>query len=367
MNIGVIKELHEDENRVAITPDTVKLFVKKGVKVYIEANAGLKAGFTNQEYEVSGAHIVSLDKVMEQNILLKINPPTENEVKNYNNYHKLFCQLNVFENKDILASLTQKGVEAYALELIPRISRAQSMDVLSSQSNLLGYIAVLSAAYESKLLFPMMMTAAGTIPPAKVTILGVGVAGLQAIATAKRLGAVVSAYDIRPETKEQTESLGAKFIDVSKSTNTDKNILEEHLIKQDIIITTATTIGKTPPVLVSQNILDNMKQGSLLIDLAVKPNSNGNIYASQYNQSIYYHGIKIIGRPLIQNVPKQASNLFAKNLYNFIIPHMKDDDLVINYDDAIIKATLVTKDNVVSKHIEENINSSKLTLQRKEN
>jgi NAD(P) transhydrogenase subunit alpha len=291
----------------------------------------------------------------------------ENEVKYFKRGAMVVASMSALTNREAMKSLADAGVTAFAMELLPRITRAQSMDILSSQSNLAGYKAVLDAAAEFGRAFPMMMTAAGTIAPAKVFVLGAGVAGLQAIATAKRMGAVVTAYDVRPVVKEQVESLGGKFVEVDPGATADAQtaggyaremgedyqkkqaqVIGEHLKKQDIVICTALIPGRPAPVLITEEMVKHMPAGSVIVDLAVE--MGGNCPISEFGKVVKKHGVTLIGHA---NVPSRlaqdASTLYAKNLLNFITPQVKKDtkELAINWDDEIIKGTLVCKDGKI--------------------
>ena len=293
MQISALKENFNNENRVALTPDTIKLFQRLGLEVLIEDGAGNNSGYPNDLYEANGAKIVSRDQCLKANICLCVKIPNDNDLQQLNENTVLIGILNPYENKKYFNTLNEKKIISCCMELIPRISRAQSMDVLSSQANLAGYRSVIDAAEQFGKAFPMMMTAAGRVNPAKVMVLGVGVAGLQAIATAKRLGAVVSATDVRSATKEQVESLGGKFIMVEdeESTNAETEggyakemsdeykqkqakLIAETIAKQDIVICTALIPGKKAPVLISQEMVESMASGSVVVDLAVEAGGN---------------------------------------------------------------------------------------------
>ncbi len=360
MKIGILKE-DSNEYRVSITPNIVNNLVQKGFEVFFENDCGIKSNFSNLEYQNAGG--ILSDKVIVYNcdIIIKINAPDLEELMLFKDKSILICHMNSFDNQKLFDLLKTKKIQAYALELIPRISRAQSMDILSSQSNLVGYHSVIQASYLGGFVLPMMITSAGSIPPAKAFIIGAGVAGLQAIATAKRLGCIVSAYDVRADTKEQVESLGAKFICVDSKENIsgvyakqmsddykqkEREVLLNHISKQDIIITTALILGKKPPILIDEEMFQVIKKGSVIVDLAVF--SGGNCVFSQPNKIIEKNGIKIIGYNIINSIPSDASKLFAKNVFNFLSPHIKDSGILdINYDDEIIIGSLLSKDGVI--------------------
>jgi H+-translocating NAD(P) transhydrogenase subunit alpha len=371
MKIGVPKERQPDELRVAVSPDSVKKLVGLGFSVTIESGAGNGASFTDDVFRAAGAAIADGEKaaLADADVILKVRAPLaaangENEIQHLRKGAIVIAQMAALSNKETMKALADAGVTAFAMELLPRITRAQSMDVLSSQSNLAGYKAVLDAAAEFGRAFPMMMTAAGTIAPAKVFIMGAGVAGLQAIATAKRLGAVVSAYDVRPVVKEQVESLGGKFVQVDAEATANAEtaggyaremsedyqrkqaeVIRLHLTKQDIAICTALIPGRKAPILITEEMVKGMPEGSVIVDLAVE--AGGNCELSEFGKIVRKHGVTIIGHA---NVPSRlaqdASTLFAKNLLNFITPQVKKDtkELAINWDDEIIKGTLICKD-----------------------
>jgi len=369
MKIAVVKEMDPLEKRVAATPDTVKKYIDIGFEVGIEKDAGENSYYSNENYEKSGAKIYSDVKslISKADIVLKVNNIHSNgeggdNIRNYKNNNKIIGFLKPLQNLEEIKDLAKNNIDAFSVELIPRISRAQSMDALSSQSNLAGYKSVLNAVNEFSKAIPMMMTAAGTIAPAKILIIGAGVAGLQAIATAKRLGAIVSAFDVRTAVKEQVESLGAKFVEVNidkqeESKNEteggyakemseeyklkQKELLESYVKTQDIIITTALIPGKKAPELISTKMVESMKTGSIIMDLAAE--AGGNCSLTKANELIIKNGVKIIGpTDLPSQIPQDASNLYAKNLLNFIKLIVKDKKLNINWEDEIIKSSCVS-------------------------
>lgn len=373
MKIAVPKERRPGETRVAASPEMVKKFVALGFEVAVEKGAGTAASFTDDDFKAAGAAIAKDAKscLKDADVVLKIQRPivggTDDELKLFRKGAILAAKLDILTNKDDAKAYAEAGLTAFAMELMPRISRAQSMDILSSQSNLAGYKAVLDAANEFGSAFPMMMTAAGTVPPAKVFVMGVGVAGLQAIATARRMGAVVTATDVRPATKEQVKSLGAKFLEVDaemeKNAETSggyakemppeyfekqKAKVAEHIKNQDIVITTALIPGRPAPVLVTEEMVKTMKAGSVIVDLAVE--AGGNCPLSQLGKVVVKHGVKLVGHDNVPGrLPKDASALFAKNLLNFFSPHAKKEGgaLDIKWDDETITGTLVCKDGQV--------------------
>jgi H+-translocating NAD(P) transhydrogenase subunit alpha len=366
MKIAIAKEIDAAEPRVAATPDTVKKFKSLGIDVAIEPGAGIKSGLLDADYEAVGA-TVSADAVKDADIVIKVKRPEAAEVAKYKKGALVIAIMDPYGNDAALKTMADAGVAAFAMELMPRITRAQVMDVLSSQANLAGYRAVIEAAEAFGRAFPMMMTAAGTVPAAKVFIMGVGVAGLQAIATARRLGAVVTATDVRPAVKEQVVSLGAKFIAVEdeefKQAETaggyakemskeyqakQAELTAEHIKKQDIVITTALIPGRPAPRLISLDMVKSMKPGSVLVDLAVE--RGGNVEGVQSGQIADVNGVKIVGYPnLAGKVAASASGLYAKNLQSFIetLYDKESKSLAVKWDDELVKATALTKDGAV--------------------
>ncbi len=376
MKIVVPKERRPHERRVAATPETVKKYVGQGFEVVIESGAGSASRFPDALYEAAGARIEADAKALYNgaNIVLKVQRPLlagEGELDELALIPKdaiLVSILSPYNAPESLKQYAQASVTAMALEFVPRITRAQSMDVLSSQSNLAGYRAVLDAAHEYDRGMPMMMTAAGTIAPARVMVLGAGVAGLQAIATAKRLGAIVSATDVRPAAKEQVESLGGKFVMVesdevkeaetaggyAKEMSDDfkrkqAELVAETIKKQDIVITTALIPGRKAPVLVTEDMVKSMREGSVIVDLAVE--QGGNCELSKPGEIVDVNGVRIIGH---YNVPSRlsadASSLYAKNLFNFLSLMVKEGESLeveVPWEDEIIAASTLTRDGAV--------------------
>jgi NAD(P) transhydrogenase subunit alpha len=361
MRIGIPAETRPGETRVAATPETVKKLASKH-QVVVQSGAGLYAAVTDDAYAAAGATIGSAQEAFQADMVLKVRAPNETERAAMRPGTVLVGMLNPFDN-DNIAAMAASRLTAFALEAAPRISRAQSMDVLSSQANIAGYKAVMLAANTYQRFMPMLMTAAGTVKAARVLIMGVGVAGLQAIATAKRLGAVIEASDVRPPVKEQVESLGAKFIDVPYLTDEEKEIAQgsggyarampadwmrrqaelvhERAKLADIIITTALIPGRPAPVLISEETVKAMKPGSVIIDMAVS--QGGNCPLSVLNQTVLRHGVYIVGEPdLATHVAADASALYARNVLDFLkLIIDKDDQLVIDREDEILKASLV--------------------------
>ncbi|MGL4263058.1 MAG: Re/Si-specific NAD(P)(+) transhydrogenase subunit alpha [Afipia sp.] len=366
MKIAIAKEIDAAEPRVAATPDTVKKFKALGIDVAIEPGAGIKSGLLDADYEAAGA-VVSADAVKDADIVIKVKRPEASEVTKYKKGALVIAIMDPYGNEAALKALADAGVSAFAMELMPRITRAQVMDVLSSQANLAGYRAVIESAEAFGRAFPMMMTAAGTVPAAKVFVMGVGVAGLQAIATARRLGAVVTATDVRPATKEQVESLGAKFLavedeefknaqtaggyakEMSKEYQAKQAALTaEHIKKQDIVITTALIPGRPAPKLISAEMVASMKPGSVLVDLAVE--RGGNVEGAKANEVADVGGVKIVGYTnLAGKVAASASSLYARNLFSFIetLYDKAAKSLAVKWDDELVKATALTRDGAV--------------------
>ena len=341
MIIAIPKEISPHETRVAVTPETVSKYTKLGLSVKIETNAGTLAGFSDDEYRQSGAQICPTPSQTYANsdIILKINAPQTEEDQYLKSGMTIIGNFQTLNNPQRTAIFAQLGLRCFALDLIPRISRAQSMDILSSQSNLAGYRAVIEALNHFNKAAPLMMTAAGTIAPAKVLILGVGVAGLQAIATAKRLGAQVYASDIRPETKEQVASLGAKFIET---------ISPDILSKIDIVITTAQTAGKKAPILINDSLLRIMHKDSIIIDMAA--NSGGNVEGTLPFQTIFKYGTKIIGNSSLETLlPYSASQLFANNIYNFLLASFNHEQktFIFDHNDELIHKTCICQNGEI--------------------
>lgn len=375
MKIAIPKERRPGEDRVAASPEVVKKLKGLGFDVIVEKGAGLASSITDKDFADAGATIAptAKDALSAADIVWKIRAPLTaqdgtDEIALFKEGAILMASLGATTNPALLDALAKRKVDAFAMELMPRISRAQSMDVLSSQSNLAGYRAVIDGAAVFNRAFPMMMTAAGTVPPARVLVFGAGVAGLQAIATAKRMGAVVMATDVRAATKEQVESLGGKFITVDEDAMKDaetqsgyaKEMGEEfrkkqaaavlkELVRTDIAITTALIPGKPAPVLISQDMVEQMKPGSVIVDLAVE--AGGNCPLAKPDQIVDHKGVKIVGYTnMAGRVCADASPLFAKNLLNFMAPHVDKDTktLKLNFEDETVSATSVTKGGKVT-------------------
>ncbi len=366
--IAVTRERRDGETRCAITPETVKKFVAMGATVTVESGTGAGSSIPDDEYAAAGATVAKDTKAVLSgaDIVLKVRGPTAQETSALKPGAIVVALLDAYREKETVQALAEAGTTSFAMEFVPRISRAQVMDALSSQANLAGYRAVIEAAWAYGKGFPMMMTAAGTVAPAKVFIMGVGVAGLQAIATARRLGAVVTATDVRPATKEQVESLGAKFLAVEdeefKNAQTaggyakpmspeyqakQAELTGEHIRKQDIVITTALIPGRAAPVLVSAAQVATMKPGSVLIDLAVE--AGGNVEGAKVGEVVTTaNGVQIVGHTnLPGRIASDASSLYAKNLVAFVGLMIKDGALALDMEDEILKASAVTHGGAV--------------------
>ena len=361
MRIGSVLENHEIEKRISITPDIVKKYLSLGFEILLSENYGRHIGINDDEYLKLGVKISKDNQEIlnSSDILVQLGMLTDNQSSTLKENQILIGALNPYENKDKLDSLAKKKINLFSLDLLPRITRAQSMDILSSQANLAGYKAVIESFANFEKAIPMMMTAAGTIPAAKVLVVGAGVAGLQAIATAKRMGAIVFATDVRTASKEQVESLGGKFLTVEGSENLEteggyakeasedfkkkqEQLLSETLKKIDIVICTALIPGKKAPLIIKDNMINDMQSGSVIYDLAAV--QGGNTAYTEANKIIDKNGVKIMGESNILNkLPISASSLYAKNVFNFIdnLFDKKDKKISINLEDEIIEKTLI--------------------------
>jgi NAD(P) transhydrogenase subunit alpha len=366
MRIAVARESDPAEDRVAATPDTVKKLTSLGAEIAIEPGAGIKSGIPDADFTAAGATITA-DAVKDADVVLKVRRPNAIELEQYKKGAIVIAIMDPYGNDTALKAMADAGVTAFAMELMPRITRAQSMDVLSSQANLAGYRAVIDASAEYGRALPMMMTAAGTVPAAKVFVMGVGVAGLQAIATARRLGAVVTATDVRPAVKEQVQSLGAKFVAVEddefKQAETaggyakemskeyqakQAALVADHIKKQDIVITTALIPGRPAPRLVSKEMVASMRPGSVIVDLAVE--RGGNVEGAKPGEVAAVDGVKIVGHLNVAGrLAATASALYAKNLLTFLdlMIDKTAKSLAVPWDDEIVKATVLTRDGAV--------------------
>ena len=363
-SIGSVKEDPVLEKRVSITPETVKKFTSINISVLIEKKYAEHLGMSDEEYKNNGAVIYnSAKEVFEKaEIILRVNCPKSSEINLIKDSSILIGQFDPLLDKEIINKLIKKKINIFSLNLLPRITRAQSMDVLSSQANLAGYKAVIDSVSEFEKAIPMMMTAAGTVTPAKVLVIGAGVAGLQAIATAKRLGGIVSATDVRVAAKEQVESLGGKFLSVEGEENLEtkggyakevgenfkkkqEELLKNSIKKHDIVICTALIPGKKAPKIISEDMVKSMKSGSIIYDLAVT--QGGNSAYSEVDKVNIINGVKVMGaKNILNNLAVTASNLYAKNLFNFVnnLYDNKKKDISINEEDEIVSKTLISKE-----------------------
>ncbi len=367
MQIGVPAETDPTETRVSATPETVKKFIGLGAEVAVERGAGLKAGVIDADYQSAGARIVDQDQALGADIVLKVRRPSAAELGMMKPGALVVATMDPYGHEDAIGAMAKAGVSAFAMELLPRITRAQVMDVLSSQANLAGYRAVLDGASEYGRALPMMMTPAGTVPAARLFVMGVGVAGLQAIATGRRLGAVVTATDVRPATKEQVESLGAKFVAVEddefKQAETAGGYAKEmsdaykakqaaliasHIAKQDIVVTTALIPGRPAPRLITADMVRSMRAGSVIVDIAVE--RGGNCELARAGELVMSdNGVKIVGNSSVTRLGATASALYARNLYAFVetMIDKASKALAVNWDDELVKATCLTRDGAV--------------------
>lgn len=359
MIIAVPKETKSFENRVALTPNITKQLIKTGMTVRIESGAGERASFSNQNYIDAGAEIIpnTKDLYVNADVILKVNAPSVSEAEMLKEGSVLISFLYAYTIPDVIEILEKRNIQAFSMDAVPRITRAQKMDALSSQTNLAGYKAVLMAANASGKIFPMMSTAAGTITPAKVLIFGAGVAGLQAIATAKRLGAVVEVTDVRPETKEQVESLGGRFLEVADTEGVkteggyakevskeflekQKSLIRQRIKEADIVITTALVPGKKAPVLVTQDMVESMKMGAVIVDMAVE--WGGNCELSRKDETVTAHGVTIIGvSNLPALLPVNASELYARNISTLLLHLADDTGFKWEMEEEITKGSLI--------------------------
>ena len=374
MIIGILKETKSNESRVAASLETAKKLIGLNHKVIVESGAGILSFIQDADYKNLGVKIVSRQEVFDAEIILVVNAPSAVDIENLKPNQILIGMLEPF-NKELTTQLAEKKITAFALEALPRNTRAQTMDILSSQANIAGYKAVILAANTYKKFMPMLMTAAGTVKAARVMILGAGVAGLQAIATAKRLGAIVEASDVRPSVKEQIESLGAKFIDVPYETDEEKaaalgeggyakamprswlsrqaTLVAEKAEQADIIITSALIPGKEPPILINEDTVKKMKQGSVIVDMAAGQalNGSGNCPLTKADEIVYINGVTIIGNTnLASELSADATSLYARNVFEFVkLLFDENNDLKINMDDELLAGSLLTMDGQTIK------------------
>ena len=359
--VGVPRETAPGERRVAMTPDTVKRLTASGVVVKVESGAGLASGHSDDAYETAGATIVAdAAEAFNAQVVIKVQKPDADEVALLRPGTTLIALLQPMTNIDLIRDLASRDITAFSMDAIPRTTRAQSMDVLSSQATVAGYKAVLMAADNLPKFFPMLTTAAGSIVPAKVLVVGAGVAGLQAIATARRLGAVVEAYDTRPVVKEQVESLGAKFVDIPVDTSDaqtaggyakevsaetlrkQQEVLADHAAKSDVIVTTAAVPGRPAPRLISKETVERMRPGSVIVDLAAE--TGGNVELTRAGETVEHNGVKIMGQlNLPSTMPVHASQMYAKNIQNLLDLLIKNGKLDPDFEDEIVKGTVITR------------------------
>ncbi|MBP9186547.1 MAG: Re/Si-specific NAD(P)(+) transhydrogenase subunit alpha [Bacteroidia bacterium] len=363
MKILVVKERKANEKRVALTPAVASQFIKQGYSCLVESNAGYSSNFDDNAYIQAGCTIVNKgDGLAQADVVICVNAPNNDELNDFKNGSILISYIYHLFNADLIKQLAAKQITVFSMDAMPRISRAQSMDALSSQNNLAGYKAVILGADVMGKIFPLMMTAAGTITPSRVLIFGAGVAGLQAVATAKRLGAIVEVTDVRPETKEQVESLGGKFIEVksegvkveggyAKEVSADylekqKEAVNKSLASADLVITTALVAGKKAPTLITEDQVKLMKLGSVIVDMAVE--QGGNCAISELDKTVVKHGVSIVG---IGNLPstlaQNASELYAKNIYNFLTHLSTKDGMKWELEEEITKGTLITHQGII--------------------
>ena len=368
MKICILKETDENEKRVALVPDVAKKLINDGFEIFIESGAGKQSDFSDEDYKKHGVQTGDVDTVIPNaDIIFSVKMPDIELIKKMKAEACLIGLLNPYDNHDQLKTLSENNVNAFSMELVPRSPRAQSMDVLSSQSNLAGYKAIVDSSSMFNRAMPMMMTAAGTIAPAKIFIMGVGVAGLQAIATAKRLGAVVSATDVRRAAGEQCESLGASFIMVEEEQDSEDSggyakemsedyqkrqsqLIADHLKSQDIVICTALIPGRPAPTLLTEEMVSSMKKGSVIIDMAIE--RGGNCVLTETDKTINVNGVNIVGDTnLISGLAPDASNLYSRNLYSFLslFVDLKSDEK-LNWKDEIVEAMSVVRDKKISEN-----------------
>ena len=375
MVIGLLKE-PQFEKRVALLPEAVAVLRKLNVDVLVETSAGNAAFVSDADYLAVGANLVSRDKLIsEADVLVKINSFTSEEVATLKPNQVILAVLNPFQNKELINMLAEKSITSFSLDTIPRTSRAQAMDILSSMATVAGYKAVLDAALHLPKFFPMFMSAAGTIKPAKVLILGAGVAGLQAIATSRKLGGVVEVFDVRAAVKEEVQSLGSKFIEVEGAKDDkaaggyaveqteefkqkQRQLIHDHAVKANVIITTAQIPGRKAPVLVTKETVEGMMPGAVIIDLAAS--SGGNCEVTQNGKTIVHNQVTIIGKSdYPSDMPFDASKMFGNNLINFLkLMITKEGGLNLNFEDDIVKGTCITHDNqIVNERVKQILNA----------
>ena len=365
LTVGVPKETAPGERRVALIPDTVKRLTGSGVKVNVQRHAGTASGHNDDAYRSAGATIVDdAQQAFATDVVIKVQKPTPEETEMMRSGATLIALLQPMTNLDLVSDLASRKITSFSMDAIPRTTRAQSMDVLSSQATVAGYKAVLMAADNLPKFFPMLTTAAGSIIPAKVLVVGAGVAGLQAIATARRLGAVVEAYDTRPVVKEQVESLGAKFVDIPVDTSDaqtsggyakevsaetlrkQQEVLADHAAKSDVVITTAAVPGRPAPRLISKETVERMRPGSVIVDLAAE--TGGNVEVTKAGETVHHNGVIVMGQlNLPSTMPVHASQMYAKNIQNLLDLLIKNGAFAPDYNDEIVKGTVITRNGEV--------------------
>jgi len=367
MIVGVAKETRAGERRVALVPDAVKQLAGDSLEVFVEAGAGDSAGFPDSHYTEAGAAIAADAAALHERatVILRVQPPADAEVVALRKGQFLIALLEPLDRPDLARQLADRGVTAFAMELMPRITRAQSMDALSSQSTIAGYRAVLLAATYLPKIFPMLVTAAGTLSPAKVLVIGAGVAGLQAIGTARRLGAVVEAYDTRPAVKEQVESLGARFVELDLDTGDAEDAggyaraqsedfyrqqreqLGQRVAKADVVITTALVPGQTAPRLIEASAVEAMRPGSVVVDLAAA--KGGNCAVTEADRVVNHGGVRVLGHTnLAAEIPAHASQMYARNLVTFLKHLLEEGEIRLDLEDEITKGALLTHEGAIA-------------------
>jgi NAD(P) transhydrogenase subunit alpha len=359
--IGVPKETAPGERRVSVVPDVVKKFKSLGVDVCLECGAGTGSYFRDEDFGAASIAPSSAEVFTRSRVILRVQPPTLDEVRLVQPGTVLIGFLHPYQDRERAKLLCERNITSFAVELIPRISRAQSMDALSTQATVAGYQCALIAGVISPKFFPMITYAAGTLRPARVLVIGAGVAGLQAIATAHRLGAIVEAYDVRPETKEQVESLGARFVDTGVAvvgtggyarelTEDERMFQQERLSKAvsqvDVLITTAAVPGKRSPIIITEDMVARMKHGAVIVDMAA--DVGGNVVGSHPGETVIKGGVSIVGTiNLASRMPVHASEMYARNLFNFLSPIIKDGELALDWSDEIIAASVFTHEGQI--------------------
>ena len=365
MIVGIPKETAAGERRVALTPDALKVLAATGIEVVVQAGAGIEAGFEDAAYVAAGGKLEADAVLSRADVVIKVQPPSEQEIESLQSGSVLIGFLKPLDLPDVARRLASQRVTAFSMELMPRISRAQSMDALSAMSTIAGYRAVLLGAAALPKIFPMLVTAAGTISPARVLVIGAGVAGLQAIATARRLGAVVEAYDTRPAVKEQVESLGGRFVELDLDAGDaqdaggyakaqteefyrkQQELLGKRIAASDVVITTALVPGKPAPELITEAAVQAMKSGSVIVDLAAE--KGGNCACTQPDQDVVVHGVTIIGRTnLPSEIPANASQMYSKNVVTFLKHLAPEGELVFDFEDEITQGALLTHDGAIA-------------------